>query len=100
LAKKIQCMEKYQLMPFEKVIYHGTNMLIEIYTKKDCPACQKVKQILTTFGYNYTEYELGRNITREELRRQFPEAKLVPIIIVDNERVDCWNDLQLLLEQK
>lgn len=74
-------------------------MLIEIYTKQDCPGCQRTKQILKTYGYNYTEYELGKNISREELKARFPTAKHVPIIIVDNNEV-AVNDLQLLLEAK
>ena len=74
-------------------------MLIEIFTRPDCPACQRTKTLLKNSGYNYTEWELGRNITREDLLLRFPYAKFVPIIIVDNEMRDNAG-LQLLLEQK
>lgn len=72
-------------------------MLIEIYTKVGCPACQRTKKILENNGYSYTEYELYKNITREELKKRFPFAKYVPIIIVNNEEKTI-EELKLLLE--
>ena len=74
-------------------------MLIEIYTKKDCPACARTKALLINHGYVFTEHEMGRDITREELLNRFPAAKFVPIITIDNEQVNPdEKSLLLLLE--
>ena len=72
-------------------------MLVEIYTKPDCPHCLTTKTILNNHNIPYIEHEIGRNITREEIKARFPDAKFVPIIIVDNEKLDNVNNLQQLL---
>lgn len=53
---------------------------IEIFTKEDCPICVDVKQFLKDRGVKYTEYMIGKGITREQVLTLFPNAKLVPII--------------------
>ena len=75
-------------------------MIVELYTKPSCPHCVRAKQILQNHNISYNEFEMGRNITREELKNKFPKAKYVPIIIVDDEQLDGVGSLQLLLEQK
>ncbi len=73
-------------------------MLIEIYTKTGCPACQKAKQLLESKGLSFQEWELGRNITRDELKSRFPTATHVPIVMVDNRQYSLDNLPQMLLE--
>lgn len=74
-------------------------MLVEIYTKADCPHCVRAKQLLKNNNIPFTEWELGRNITKEVLLERFPDAKFVPIILIDDQKLDSVNSLQLLLEQ-
>lgn len=74
-------------------------MIIELYTKPGCPACQRTKQILENMGYSYIEYEMGRNITRDELKARFPDATHVPIIIVDQQKIKSADEMKLLLER-
>lgn len=72
-------------------------MLIEIYTKPNCPACFKTKKFLAEYHLPYKEFVLGENITRDEVKAKFPTAKYVPIVIVDGVERDVVS-MQLLLE--
>lgn len=71
-------------------------MLIEIYTKPNCPACFKIKKGLNAAQLPYKEFVLGENITREEVKAKFPDAKYVPIVIIDGIEGNPA-DIQLLL---
>lgn len=72
-------------------------MLIELYTKPGCPECNRTKKVLAQYQIPYKEFVLGENITREEVKAKFPDAKYVPIILVDGVESGIDN-LKLLLE--
>lgn len=61
--------------------------MIEIYSKVGCAHCDKAKNLLKTNKVAYKEYVLGAHYTREELLRQFPDAKTMPIILVDGQQI-------------
>lgn len=75
-------------------------MFVEIYTREQCPNCDKAKQILNSNHTSYVEYTIGKNVTREEVITKFPFARVVPIIVVDGQVVEQVQLPQLLNEQK
>ena len=42
-----------------------------IYTKKGCGYCDKIKQVMDAFGYDYNALMLGEDFTKEEFLDQF-----------------------------
>lgn len=53
-----------------------------IYSKENCPACDKLKAQLAKEGEPYTEIKVGVDITREEFIAKFPQVRSMPHIVV------------------
>ena len=73
-------------------------MLIELYTKPDCPMCDTAKRMLNEKKLSFHEYVIGRDITRDEVLSKFPEAKTAPVISLDGRMVREAKEFQLLVE--
>jgi len=67
--------------------------MITIYSRDDCPWCDRAKEMLSMNGESYEEIKIGRDITREELLEQFPNAKTVPHIIIDENVIGGFEQL-------
>jgi glutaredoxin len=44
-------------------------------------------------GVEYEEIKIGREITREEFKEQFPSVKTVPYIIIDGNVIGGYENL-------
>jgi glutaredoxin len=75
-------------------------VLIEIYTRSECPLCETAKRMMMEGGITFKEYMLGVNISRDEVLKRFPESKTVPIIVVDGQQIKEVNEFKLLLENQ
>lgn len=64
-----------------------------IYTKKECPFCVKAKELFNSKDVDYTECEIGVDITREDFISLFPDQKTVPLIFIDGERIGGYDEL-------
>lgn len=73
-------------------------MKITIYTKDFCPACSRAKLLLANNKFQFEEIKIGSDITREQVLEMFPDAKTVPIIIINDNRIGGADDLKLLVE--
>ena len=65
--------------------------MIEIYGKPMCPFCEKAKSLCETRGFKYTYKSLGTDYTREELMEQFPNARTVPQIVINGEKIGGYD---------
>ena len=74
--------------------------LLELYTKSDCPICKQAKSILDNNKILYWEYEIGHNISREEVLQRFPTAKVVPVIVFNGQVMAGVPELERLVEQR
>ena len=68
-------------------------MVIEIYSKEKCSACVEAKIVLNTLGIGFTEKVIGEDITLEAVLAKFPEAKTVPIVLLDGEWIGGRDEL-------
>ena len=66
---------------------------ILIYTKDNCPYCDNAKRLIQSKGQQYTEINIGRDITREEFVFTFPGVSTAPFIIIDGEHVGGYDKL-------
>jgi glutaredoxin len=56
-----------------------------IYSKDNCPWCDRAKELMYSKNVEYREIKIGRDITRNEFMEQFPNVRTVPYIIINEE---------------
>ena len=59
-----------------------------------CSYCAMAKKLCEQQGYEYTYKMLGKDFTREEFFKKFPNAKTFPQIIINNEHIGTYNHLE------
>ena len=68
-------------------------MIAVIYSKDNCPFCEKAKHLLTSHGIEYAENKVGVDVTREELLELLPNARTVPQIYLYGNYIGTYDDL-------
>lgn len=58
-------------------------MKIEIYSKPSCTYCINTKMFLQSKELEYTEFTIGKDLTRNEFLEKFPDARSVPQVLID-----------------
>lgn len=74
-------------------------MKIEIYSKPHCRYCLASTDLLTAKAIPYTEYKINQHISREDFLKKFPEAKTVPVIVIDDEWIGGFTELNTYVEK-
>jgi glutaredoxin len=69
--------------------------MIELYTKSDCTFCTKAKNILESLNVNYTNYLVGKDVTRDYILQKFPEARSYPIVVINGEFIGGYTQLEM-----
>ena len=72
-------------------------MKIEIYGKKWCSYCYKAKQLCIREKLDFAYKELNKDLSKEGLLEQFPEAKTLPQITIDGKRIGGYTELAIKL---
>ena len=67
-------------------------MKTEIYSKDNCSFCDKAKILLSK--YNPKIFMLDKDFTREEFFKKFPNAKTFPQIIINDQHIGTYNELE------
>jgi len=76
-------------------------MNFAVYTKENCPYCEKIKQVLDLTNQNYVVYNLDVEFTKEQFYAEFGEGSTFPQVISDNTIIGgCNETIQFLREQK
>lgn len=70
------------------------------YTKPGCPFCEKIKDVYNLKGWNYSEYVLDVQFTREEFYNEFGQGSTFPQVIVDNKKTGGCNDTVQYLKNR
>jgi glutaredoxin 3 len=74
-------------------------MNILIYTKNNCPNCVSAKQLLKSKGLEYDERNAENHLVLGALLDDYPEARQMPQIFIDGQRVGGLAGLQAALKQ-
>jgi glutaredoxin 3 len=74
-------------------------MHINLYTKSNCPNCVAAKQLLDVRGLEYVEIDVELGGRWENLLKEFPDARQMPQIFINDERVGGLAGLQAALKQ-
>jgi glutaredoxin 3 len=71
---------------------------IVIYTKSNCPNCTTAKALLNSKGIGFEEYVATEEGVKH-LLSQYPEARQLPQIFINNQRVGGLAGLQAALKE-
>ena len=79
----------------------GKEMNFTVYSKENCPYCEKVKKILELTGSSFVVYNLGEDYTREGFISEFGEGATFPQVSVDGKKIGgSVETVKLLKEQQ
>lgn len=74
-------------------------MNITIYTKTACPNCVTAKQLIKSKGMTYNEVNLDRDAERAAFMEVFKDARSMPQIFIDGQRVGGLAGLEAAFKQ-
>ena len=74
-------------------------MNITVYTKSNCPNCEAAKLLLKANRLDFTEIGLDIEERRANFMAAYPEARQMPQIFIDGQRVGGFAGLQAALKQ-
>lgn len=74
-------------------------MNIIIYTKNNCPNCFTAKQILASKNIDYLEVDVELGNRWQNLVKEFPDARQMPQVFINEQRVGGLAGLQAALKQ-
>ncbi|MFC4988795.1 FAD-dependent oxidoreductase [Saliphagus infecundisoli] len=72
---------------------------VDIYTKEECPYCEKAKDLFDAKGIEYEEYNVTGDEERfEEMVERADGRKTAPEVFVDDELIGGWDETSALEE--
>ena len=74
-------------------------MHINLYTKSNCPNCIAAKQLLDVRGIEYVEIDVELGSRWENLLKEYPDARQMPQIFINDQRVGGLAGLQVALQK-
>lgn len=74
-------------------------MNITIYSKSNCPNCDAAKNLLKSKGLAYEEWSMDDEGRRANFMAAYPDAKQMPQIFINDQRVGGLAGLQAALKQ-
>lgn len=68
-----------------------------IWSKPQCPQCDRAKTLLQVKGIEYEERKIGDQWTKEQLLEAVPAARSVPQVFFDEKYVGGYKELEKFL---
>ena len=68
--------------------------MIEIWSKPQCPFCDKAENLCKQKNFEYKNYILDVDFSREELVEKFPSARTFPQITIDGELIGGYTEFE------
>jgi glutaredoxin len=73
--------------------------MITIYGKDGCSYCERAKALCRSQGLAYEYLTMGADYSREQLFETFPNAKTVPQIIINGNKIGGYSELLNYIEE-
>ena len=74
-------------------------MNINLYTKSNCPNCIAAKQLLQSKELPFIEIDVELGSRWENLLKEFPDARQMPQVFINDQRVGGLAGLQAALKK-
>ena len=75
------------------------NMNVVVYTKSGCPNCVTAKRLLDSKGIGYKQMDFDDEDVKTVFTRLYPEARQMPQIFINRQRVGGLAGLQAALQE-
>jgi glutaredoxin len=72
---------------------------VEIYTKENCPYCEKAKNLMRDRQIPFYEFKLDVDCTREFILERFSGAKTFPVIVIDGYYIGGYTEFSTHLNE-
>lgn len=73
-------------------------MEVKLYVKNGCPGCERAVSLLNGFHISFEKFVIDEDVTLGEVKDMFPEARAVPIIIINDILIEGVSELRTILE--
>lgn len=70
-----------------------------VWSKNNCPFCDRAKALLAQKGIEYEERKIGEGYSREDLLESVPNARTVPQIFLNGKLVGGFTELRQYFEE-
>jgi glutaredoxin len=75
-------------------------MIIEIYTRNECPLCDQAKTLLKQNNIEFLERKIGVHISRDLVIGMFPGISMLPICVKDGTLIGGLEQLQNWVDER
>ena len=77
------------------------NMNFTVFSKEDCPYCDKVKQVLKLTESKFVVYTLGKQFDKDAFYGEFGEGSTFPQVVCDGNKLGGSSEtIKFLQENK
>lgn len=77
------------------MLKNSHNLVAEVWSQTNCPACSEAKNLLDRYGIRYSDKVIGVNgYTKKDLISKVPNARSVPQIFLNGEYVGGLTELK------
>lgn len=73
--------------------------MIEVYTRPSCPRCDEAKKALRARGVKFAEKVLDYDVPTAEVVARFPEARVLPILVIGGHVIAGLPELEALIDR-
>lgn len=75
-------------------------MKFTIYSKEDCPYCEKIKDVMKMANFEHVVYTLNQNFTKEQFYSEFGNGSTFPQVIMNETKIGgCIDTIKYLKDQ-
>ena len=76
-------------------------MNVAVFSKPNCPYCDKVKKIFKLTKISYAVYNLDEHFDRDSFKEEFGQGATFPQVLVDGKKLGgCSDTIEFLRENK
>ena len=69
--------------------------MITVYSKPNCPYCEKAKYLLKSLGLQYEEKTVTKDLSVEELYEALgKQVRTIPQIVIEKDHIGGYNELK------
>ena len=76
-------------------------MNFAVYTKDNCPYCEKIKQVMDLTKLSYVVYNLNEHFDKKSFIDEIGQGSTYPQVVVDGKKLGgCVDTIEFLRENK
>ena len=77
------------------------DMNYTVFSKNDCPYCEKIKEVLKLTEINFVVYTLGEQFDKDSFYGEFGEGSTFPQVVCEGKKLGgCVDTIKYLKENR